>query len=53
MRAVDVGIGHDDDFVVAELFRIAFFQNTAAEGRDHRTNFIVFKNPGLARLFNI
>ncbi len=35
VRAIDVGIGHDDDTVVTQLIRVEFFAaNTAAQSRD-------------------
>ena len=49
MRAVHVGIGHDDDFVIAQFVEIkrAFtlaVANARADGRDHRADFVVLKN---------
>ena len=36
MSAVDVGICHDDDFVVAGLFNIKVLADPCAKGSDHR-----------------
>ena len=55
MRAVHVGIGHDDDFVVAELFQVegAFalaVADAGADGGDHGADFGVLEHlvqPGL------
>ena len=39
MRAVHVGIGHNDDLMVAEFFEVKIFADSAAEGCDHIFNF--------------
>ena len=44
MRAVNVGIGHDDDLVIAQLVKIDLILNAAAKGRDHRTDLRIFKD---------
>ena len=36
MCTVDIGIGHDDDLVVAELADIKIFMNTGTERSNHR-----------------
>ena len=38
MRAVHIGIGHDDDLVVAELVHIEIVTDARAEGHDHRAD---------------
>jgi hypothetical protein len=39
VRTVDVGVGHDDDAVVAQLVRIEFvLADAAAERRDQRAD---------------
>ncbi len=49
VRAVHVGVGHDDDFVIAQLrdveraFALAV-ADARADGRDHRADFVVLKN---------
>ena len=43
--AVDVGIGHDDDFVIAELFEVEIVRaDPAAKGGDHRPHFSVLQD---------
>ena len=44
MRAVDVGIGHDDDFMIAQLRHVDFLADPRAESGDHRSDFVVVKN---------
>ena len=44
MRAVDIGIRHGDDAVVAQLALVEVIQNAAAEGGDHCLYFRVFKD---------
>ena len=41
VRAVDVGVGHDDDLVVAPLGEIHFVADAGADGRDHAADFFV------------
>ena len=53
MGTINIGIGHDDDLVVAQLVRVAFIHDAAAECRDHGANFVVFKGTGLTRLLDI
>ena len=38
MRAVDIGIRHDDDLVIAELRDIEVIVNAGTKRRDHRTD---------------
>ena len=44
MRAVDVGIRHGDDAVVAQLALVEIVQNAATEGGDHRLDLRVFEH---------
>ena len=51
VRAVDIGVRHDDDFVIARLFDVEFrlfvlpaFADARAERRDHRLDFRVFEH---------
>ncbi|MCG3118401.1 MAG: hypothetical protein ALAOOOJD_00590 [bacterium] len=54
MRAVDVGIRHDDHFAVSNLSRIKIFAADAgAQCRDNRTNFFIGKNFIQPRFFDI
>ncbi len=41
MRAIDIGIGHDDDFIVPALGNIEFFANTRSKSSNHRPDFII------------
>ena len=58
VRSVHVGIGHDDDLVVAELldgeraFTLAI-ADPGADGGDHGPDFVVLKDLVEARLFNV
>ena len=41
MRAVNIGIGHDDDFVIAQFLDIKIFAaNAGAQRGDERADFI-------------
>src|SRR5262249_16713168 len=58
VRAVDVGIGHDDDLVIAQLLEIerAFtfaVTDACADGGDHGADFVVLKNFVEARFFDV
>ena len=64
VRAVHVGIGHDDDAAVAQFrdieaaFVLAIavffrFANAGADGRDHRLDFSVFENLIHARFLDV
>ena len=58
VRAVHVGIGHDDDLVIAQLFEIerAFalaVADAGADGGDHRADFVVLKHLVEARLLDV
>ena len=41
VAAVDVGVGHDDDFAVAAFFQIEFLADAAAQGADDGADFLV------------
>ena len=46
VRSVDVGVRHDDDLVVAQLFQVEVFTaDAAAKGRDHRPHLGVLAEP--------
>src|ERR1035438_1516285 len=54
VRAVDVGIGHEDDFAVANLGGVeVVLADAAAKSRDHGANFFVAQHLVVARFFNI
>ena len=54
MRAVDIRIGHDDDAVVAEFFRIELLGTDAASQRGHQgADFRRSEHFVEARLFDI
>ena len=58
MRTIHVGIGHDDDFVVAQTFEIErpfalAVADARANGRDHRADFVVLKNLVETRLLDV
>ena len=54
MGAVDVGIGHDDDFMVAELLKIEIVHaDPAAKSRDHRADFCVLQDLFKTRFFDV
>ena len=41
MRAVNIRIRHDDDFIITQLFSIEFIADTRAERRDNRRQLII------------
>ena len=54
VRAVHVGVGHDDDLVVAQLGDVEIVQADAgADGRDHRADFLVPQHLVVARLLDV
>ena len=54
MRAVDVGVGHDDDAVVAQLRRVEVLgADAAAERRDHRLDLVAAEHLVEARLLDV
>ena len=58
VRAVHVGIGHDDDLVVAQLLEVegafAFaVADAGADGGDHGADFVVLKHLVQARLLDV
>ena len=53
MRAVDVGIGHYDDLVIADFFYIEILPDTRAERRDNRLKLFVTNDLIKARFFDI
>ena len=54
VRAVHVGIGHDDDLAVAELGRVEIvFADAGAQRRDHGADFLVAQHLVVARLLHV
>jgi len=54
VRAVHVGVGHDDDLVVARLLDVELVVADArADGGDHRADFLVAEHPVEARLLDV
>ncbi len=54
MRTIDVGVGHDDDFVVAQLGDIEFLMADAgAERRDKRADFSGAEHPVESRPLDV
>ena len=51
--AVDVGVGHDHDFVVAALGEIDFFADADADGGDHAADFLVGEDFVFARFVGV
>src|SRR5581483_6946468 len=53
VRAVDVGVGHDDDLVVAQLREVEVVAEPRAERGDHRANLFVGEHLVDARLLDV
>ena len=53
MAAVDIGIGHDDDLVVAELIDVKLLAQSGAERRDDGRELVVAVDLVGARLFDV
>ena len=53
MRAVDVGVGHDDDLVVARLLDVELLADAGADGADHRQDLLVLEHLVDARLLDV
>ena len=53
MRAVDVGIGHDDHLAVAAFGEIDLLADAAADGRDHAADFLVGQHLVFARFVGV
>ena len=53
VRAVHVGIGHDDDGMIAQLRRIVVFLYARAESGNHQANFLGRKHLVETRFFDI
>jgi len=54
VRAVYVGVGHQNDFAVADFGRIeVFFRDASAEGGDQAANFLVGEHLVVARFFHV
>ena len=45
MRAVDVGVGHDDDLVVAQLAEVEIVADAGAQGGDQRADLLAAQHP--------
>ena len=54
MRAIYIGVGHDDDFVVAQLLDIKLISaNARAKRRDQCANFLAAQHPVKPRTFHV
>ena len=53
VRAVDVGVGHDDDLVVARLLDVELVADAGADGADHREDLVVGEHLVDARLLDV
>src|SRR5271165_4703365 len=54
VRAVHVGVGHEDNFAVAQLRNIEIvFADAGAERRDHGADFLVAEHLVVARFFDV
>ena len=53
VRAVDVGIGHDDDAAVAALGEVLIFADAGADGGDHAADFFVGEDFVFARFVGV
>ena len=54
VRAVDVGVGHEDELAVAQLGGVeVVLADAAAEGRDHGADFLVAEHLVVAGLFDV
>ena len=53
MRAVNIGISHDDYFAVAELWEVDLISYTTAESGYYRHKFIIAVNTVKTGFFNI
>jgi len=53
MRTVDIGIGHDDYLVIAELRYVEIFTDPGAQRRDNRFEFVVVDHFIDPRLFDV
>ena len=53
MRAVDVGVGHDDDAAVAALGEVLVFADAGADGGDHAADFLVGEHFVFARFVGV
>ena len=53
VRAVDVGVGHDDDLAVAAFGEVHFVADARADGRDHAADLLVGQHFVFARLVGV
>ena len=53
VRAVHVGVGHDDDFAVAAFGEVHFVADARADGRDHAADLFVGQHLVFARLVGV
>ena len=53
MRAVDIGVGHDHDLVIAQLLEIEFVAQPGAHRLDQRAHFLRGNDPVEARTLDI
>jgi len=53
VRAVHVGIGHDDDFVVAQVVDVELVANAGADGLHKGLDLVALQGVVHARLFDV
>ena len=53
VRAVHIGIRHDNDLVVTQLRDVKILVDAGAEGRDHGLDFLVLVDAFLSRLLDV
>ena len=53
MRAIHVGIGHDDDLVIPQLGDVEIFVDAGSKGRDHGADLRIAQDPVQSCLFHV
>src|SRR5437899_1721519 len=54
MRSIDIGVGHDDDFVIAQLRRVEIIlTNTCTERGDHSHDFLMREHLVVSRFLDV
>src|SRR5690606_1060973 len=53
MRAVHIGVGHDDDLVVAQIFFAVVVPGAHAQRKDQITDLLVLRHLGAARAYDV
>ena len=53
MRPVHIGIGHDDDLVIAKLLQVQLFAEPGTQGRDDGTDLRVGEYLVITGLFHV